>query len=98
MAQVDVTFVDARTVVVQPSGRLDEDTGRELLRAVATAVSNRVPRLLVDLGAIRSYTEEAIVAVTGCRRLAQRYPERVTVMARGGSGALALVRSCVTVP
>lgn len=69
---------DDDTLVVRPSGLLDYELGRVLLRVVATGVATRVPRLRVDLGSVRC-TADAAVAVTGCRKLAQLLPDRVTV-------------------
>lgn len=74
-----IEFADERTLVVTASGLLDHDLARVLLRVVATALSQRVPRMRVDLGGVRACTADAAVAVTGCRRLAQLMPERVVV-------------------
>lgn len=75
---LQIEFDDDETLVVRASGLLDYELGRVLLRVVATGVASRVPRLRVDLGAVR-WTSDAAVAVTGCRRLAQLMPERVSV-------------------
>lgn len=76
---LNIEFSDEQTLVVRPSGLLDLDLGRLLLRVVATAVAQRVPRMHVDLGGVRSCTSDAAVAVIGCRRLAALMPDRVFV-------------------
>ena len=74
-----IEFDANQTLVVRPSGRLDHELSRVLLRLVATAVATRVSRTHVDFAAVRSCTADAAVAVSGCRRLAQLMPDRVTV-------------------
>lgn len=76
---LDIRFADEGTLVVSARGLLDHDLARVLLRVVATAVAARIPQMRVDLGGVRSCTPDAAVAVTGCRRLAQLMPDRVSV-------------------
>lgn len=78
--RLHIEFADERRLVVTASGLLDRDLARVLLRVVAIAVSQRVPRIRVDLAGVRSCTADAAVAVTGCRRLAQLMPDRVSVV------------------
>ncbi|HWL35374.1 MAG TPA: hypothetical protein VNQ77_04210 [Frankiaceae bacterium] len=77
--RLHIEFADERRLVVTASGLLDRDLARVLLRVVAIAVAQRVPRIRVDLGGVRTCTADAAVAVTGCRRLAQLMPDRVSV-------------------
>ena len=77
--RLHIEFADERRLVVTASGLLDRDLARVLLRVVAIAVSQRIPRIRVDLVGVRTCTADAAVAVTGCRRLAQLMPDRVSV-------------------
>lgn len=75
---LEIRFLAERTLVVRASGELDHDLARVLLRVVATAMAGRVPRMHVDLTGVRC-TPDGEVAVTGCLRLAQLMPDRVSV-------------------
>lgn len=75
---LEISFRE-RTLVVRPSGRLDHELARVLLRVVATALAGRVPRMHVEFDGVYSYTADATIALNGCRRLAQLMPDRVSV-------------------
>ncbi len=69
------------------AGHLDEPGARQVLHAAADFVKCGCLRLVVDLGEVASYDEDAAYAVTGCARLARWLPEGVSVVAGGGAGA-----------
>ena len=69
------------------AGHLDQPAAREVLHAAADVVKCGCLRLVVDLGEVDSYDEDAAYAVTGCTRLARWLPEGVSVIAGSGAGA-----------
>ena len=69
------------------AGHLDEPAARQVLHAAADVVRCGCLRLVVDLGQVVSYDEEAAYAVTGCARLARWVPEGVAVVPGEGAGA-----------
>ena len=69
------------------SGHLDDTAAREVLHAAANVVKCGCSRLVVDLGGIESYDEEAAYAVVGCAGLARWLPDGVAVVAGTGPGA-----------
>ena len=69
------------------AGHLDQPAARQVLHAAADVVKCGCLRLVVDLGEVVSYDEEAAYAVTGCARLARWLPEGVAVLAGDGAGA-----------
>lgn len=68
-------------------GHLDDIAARQVLHAAADVVKCGCLRLVVDLGEVVSYDEEAAYAVTGCARLARWLPEGVAVLTGAGAGA-----------
>jgi anti-anti-sigma regulatory factor len=86
------------TLVVRPRGRFDLETARSLLRTVSTMAALRVPRAQVDLGGVQSFSDDALFAVTGVRRLAERLPGRICLVAPSGPGARLLRRSELLAP
>lgn len=69
------------------AGHLDDSAARQVLHAAADVVKCGCLRLVVDLGEVVSYDEEAAYAVTGCTRLARWLPEGVAVIPGEGAGA-----------
>lgn len=68
------------------SGHLDAAAARDLLHAAADVVRCGCSRLVVDLGGLRSYDDDAAYAVAGCARLARFLPEGVAVLAGSDVG------------
>ena len=69
------------------AGHLDQPAARQVLHAAADVVKCGCLRLVIDLGEVVSYDDEAAYAVTGCARLARWLPEGVAVVAGEGAGA-----------
>jgi hypothetical protein len=67
-------------------GHLDDAGARDVLRAAADAVACGCSRLVVDLGGLSSFDDDAAYAVRGCTRLARWLPEGVAVLAEDGAG------------
>ncbi len=78
------------------AGHLDQPAARQVLQAAADVVKCGCLRLVVDLGEVVSYDDEAAYAVTGCARLARWLPEGVAVVAGAGAGADLAARAGVT--
>jgi hypothetical protein len=68
------------------SGHLDQTAAREVLHAAADVVKCGCSRLVVDLGDLESFDEEASYAVVGCCRLARFLPAGVDVVAESPAG------------
>ncbi|MEX2288728.1 MAG: hypothetical protein WD794_00185 [Mycobacteriales bacterium] len=69
------------------SGHLDDSAARDVLHAAADVVKCGCSRLVVDLGGLISYDDEAAFAVVGCHRLARFLPDGVDVVAPDGPGS-----------
>ncbi len=71
------------------AGHLDDAAARDVLHAAADVVRCGCSRLVVDLGDLQSFDDEAAYCVTGCCRLARFLAEGVAVVAgfRGRRGA-----------
>jgi hypothetical protein len=69
------------------SGHLDDAGAREVLHAAADVVKCGCSWLVVDLGGLDSYDDEAAYAVVGCCRLARWLPDGVTVVAGSAAGS-----------
>lgn len=99
MSDVVIDYRPSGTLVVRPQGRLDAELGTVMLRAVTNALSVLgAARVIVDLAAVRSYTEGSMLSLTGCRRLAQHLPGRLALVTGPGAGAAALRRSAAIAP
>jgi hypothetical protein len=59
-------------LVIAIVGDFDADAARALLRTAAVAASARVPRIEVDLRGVTSASDDAVHAVTSCRRLSEQ--------------------------
>lgn len=69
------------------AGHLDDDAARQVLHAAADVVKVGCQQLVVDLGELDSYDEDAAYAVVGCSRLSRFLPEGVAVVAGSDAGA-----------
>jgi hypothetical protein len=72
-----VSSTDAGSLVVTIVGDFEAGAARALLRTVAIAASARMPRIEVDLRGITSTSDDAVHAVTSCRRLSEQIPRGV---------------------
>ncbi len=63
------------------AGHLDGEAARDVLHAAADVVRCGCSRLVVDLGGLTSWDDDATYAVVGCTRLARWLPEGVAVVA-----------------
>lgn len=65
------------TLVISLAGDFDASAARALLRTVAIAAATRVARIEVDLRGITAVCDDAVHAVTACRRLSEQIPHGV---------------------
>ncbi len=63
------------------AGHLDGEAAREVLHAAADVVRWGCSRLVLDLGGLASWDDDATYAVVGCTRLARWLPEGAEVVA-----------------
>lgn len=78
------------------AGHLDHVAARDVLHAAADVVRCGCSRLVVDLGDLESFDDEAAYCVTGCCRLERFLAEGVAVVAGSAAGeALALTAGVV---
>jgi hypothetical protein len=78
-----------------PVGPLDAELSQALLRLATTAVVAGVQALTIDLSRVSSFGEEAVHAITCCRRLAEK-TERAMSFRTGGRTAAALLLASMT--
>lgn len=65
------------------AGHLDGEAARDVLHAAADIVRCGCSRLVLDLGGLTSWDDDATYAVVGCTRLARWLPHGVDVVAAG---------------
>ena len=69
------------------SGHLDDEAARQVLHAAADVVKIGCLKLVVDLGDLVSYDEEAAYALVGCSQLGRYLPDGVAVVADSDAGS-----------
>ncbi len=69
------------------SGHLDDEAARQVLHTAADVVRIGCQQLVVDLGELESFDEDAAYALVGCTRLGRFLPHGVAVVAGSATGA-----------
>ena len=77
----------ARAARLRLAGHLDDEAARDLLHAAADVVRCGCSRLVVDLGGLESYDDDAAYAVVGCYRLGRYLADGVAVVTGSDAGA-----------
>lgn len=79
-------------LVIALAGEFDASAARALRRTVAIAATARVTRMEIDLRTITAVCDDAVHAVTACRRLSEQIPQGVGFRV-GGLGQQLLLAS-----
>ena len=82
---------DGAAVVLELSDLLDDQVGRVLVDAVASAVSTAPERVDIDLTAVTSWTQDGARALVACRELCRDLSEGLHYVTGRGPGRDALL-------
>jgi hypothetical protein len=82
---------DGATVVLELSQTLDQQVGRVLVEAVASALATNPERIHIDLRELSSWTDEGARALVACRELCGDLPDGLHYCTGRGPGRDALL-------
>lgn len=96
--RLEVTTHEGGCIVIAVAGDLTQESGQELTRLATGAIAADVRHIDIELGRLRSFTDEGIMALSSCSELGQALPDGLDVLASGGAGRDALLALCRSQP